>query len=340
MTSSGLCWQPSTEAYAEEACAFAAKIKTLLIRSAGGISPGLRDCAVASLDSLDAIPSPKGHAVCSPDVLSAYFLVKDAFSSTSSQAQIALRLHSEIESLPARVAESLSRAETNRKILAIPFDLSTADAGVSRSLNRGANEVERLGSTGVKLTALAKLAPEVITRISTALRIIQEVWPEAFAEMDLAVHRLIVYQGHAVIGFTDFRYHGSIFFKLEWLLKRPSELEVAEDLIHEAAHVRLNTTIGLHPLFENDFSEIYRTPLRRDLRSMFGLFHQMYVLLRVFEFYRRGGKDAQNRRDHLRVSAAQFASAFRTVRENAQLTSAGAALVSSIEKSADIAGLI
>jgi len=263
--------------------------------------------------------------VCHPDVFHWYFQFKN-------EALHREDLLKQVKGLPKLVRQSHQRAARSQRDLGFVVDTAPIGAGVASALQRGAEYAARLASEPIHLKPVETWTPEMKQRIKEALSLISSVWPEAYDELPHFVQKFVVYRGHAVIGFTDFRYHGSIFFKHEWLMHREHLDEVAEDLVHEAAHVRLNALMGTTPLFRNDDSEIYSSPLRRDLRSMYGVFHQMYVLRRVIELYRRlQARGLLCRRANLDASRGGFEEAFKVVKENADLTMLGRTMLKSMQ---------
>jgi len=268
----------------------------------------------------------KDSNVCHPEIFHWYFSLRQ-------HPERAPEIIEDLFEVREAVVRSCDRAKRNLNNLGVCVDTSSDDAGVSEALRHGSLYAARLIDGPVALRPLGSPKDEVEARIRDAFELIRQVWPELLEEFPAFVQKLIVYEGHAVIGFTDFRYHGSIFFKYEWLMRRQFPEEVAEDLVHEAAHVRLNAIMGATPLFTNDDREIYTSPLRPDLRSMYGVFHQMFVLLRVSEFYRRLQRKSlmcceQNLADRL----TGFEEAYETVRSAASLTPAGLALVNNMRE--------
>jgi HEXXH motif-containing protein len=258
--------------------------------------------------------------VCHPDVFHWYFQLRNQRAQEEQLDQVTM--------LPLLVQESRQRAAASQREFGLNVDTAPMGPGVVEALRRGAEYARPLAGQDVHLEPIASWTPEMKRRITDALALLRAVWPEACDELPRFVRRFIVYQGHAVIGFTDFRYHGSIFFKYEWLMGREHTEEVAEDLLHEAAHVRLNALMGTTPLFQNDDQEIYPSPLRRDLRSMYGVWHQMYVLRRVVELYQRLQERSLLRHAaNLAETCEGFDQAYKVVKEHANLTRAGRAML-------------
>jgi hypothetical protein len=269
-------------------------------------------------------------SLCHPDLFYWYFQLKDSVASSDFSAREALQ---RLKRIPAQISSSAARARSCGRRYGLAVDVDDSGCGVQETLRNGERYVQRLTHTSVNLKAVPRLAPELSRRLRDAIALIKSVWPKALAEFPLFVRRMVVYRGHAAIGFTDFRYHGSIFFKHEHLMSHPAITGVAEDLIHEAAHVRLNALMAVQPLFTNDDRAIYPSPLRKDLRSMYGLFHQMFVLARTSELYRRIGDITtfDCRKDFCKsMEGMNFALA--TVSKHARLTAAGSQITESIRR--------
>jgi HEXXH motif-containing protein len=96
--------------------------------------------------------------------------------------------------------------------------------------------------------------------------------------------------------------------------------------------VRLNTVLSIRPMFLNPADARYSTPLRKDPRPMFGAFHQMFVLCRILEFYRRLSRQRSGYEAKVEEVRSKLQSGWELVREHAQLTEPGESVVSSIEQ--------
>jgi HEXXH motif-containing protein len=101
-------------------------------------------------------------------------------------------------------------------------------------------------------------------------------------------------------------------------------------MVHEVWHARLNAALAVSPLFYDDESALYGSPLRPDPRPMFGLFHQMFVLSRLFYFHRRLSSVYEDSRKSVVRVYGQLVAAVRTVAGQAQLDPGGVDLVKSI----------
>jgi hypothetical protein len=312
-------WEPSPAAARQNTGRLAEKT-TAAIRAI--FEDAGRENAVRGTAALDRLR--RNPEFCHPELFHWYFQVRNGHLSGDESLNRMMRLSQVI-------SDSRERAARSAAEIGVAIDTAPVGDGVAEALRHGAEYARRLAGDDVRLQPLREWSQDVTGRLKAALAMIRKFWPAAYKEMPLVVKKLIVYRGHAVIGFTDFRYHGSVFFKYEWLMKRKHLEEVAEDLIHEAAHVRLNSIMGATALFRNDDREIYPSPLRRDLRSMYGVFHQMFVLRRVVEWYHRlDRRSAIENRANIGENSDGFEQAYQVVKNHADLTPAGRAMMRAI----------
>ena len=103
-------------------------------------------------------------------------------------------------------------------------------------------------------------------------------------DMTAWVHKLVFYRGPGV-ACTLYRSLGAIFVNETTVLGSTSHL--AEELLHEASHTRLYASLVIEPAFDTSDTRRYTTPLRPDARPMLALVHQVFVLVRIVEFYGR-----------------------------------------------------
>ncbi|MCP2353554.1 HEXXH motif-containing protein [Nonomuraea thailandensis] len=105
--------------------------------------------------------------------------------------------------------------------------------------------------------------------------------------------------------------------------------KLAEEIVHESSHVRLNSILASTPCLLDDGGKLYETPLREDPRPAVGLLHQLFVLARLCEWHARLGKHAIPER--VMRAREDLIAAHATVVAELPLTEAGRALVSTIE---------
>lgn len=112
---------------------------------------------------------------------------------------------------------------------------------------------------------------------------------------------------------------------------------LAETFVHEAAHTTLHIisdTIGYWRSRDDD--KIYRSPWRKDLRPISGMFHGIFAFLAAGEFWslllQRGAKEFEALgRIRLETVSLQIQEALAEVNESPSLTTAGRRLLSAAE---------
>lgn len=111
-----------------------------------------------------------------------------------------------------------------------------------------------------------------------------EAWPALLEEVETTLDCVLFFDAPRAIGFAHAQTHGAIFLRVSDL-ERTGRL--IEELVHEASHVRLDAIMMATPLLDLHDKARYSTPLRREPRTAFGLFHQLFVLRRIVDLHRR-----------------------------------------------------
>lgn len=234
----------------------------------------------------------------------------------------------DFESLPEKVFRSSERAVQSADAVGMAVDMDIYDIGVAHSLRRGEMAGNIFG-TALDLTAVTP-DEQIVAVIKTAFQLVQAIWPEMYEEAQDFIRKMILFKGKEVIGFTDFRYHGSVFLHYE-RLRDASIPEVAEEIIHEASHVRLNAAMAAIPMVLNDENERYDSPLRPDRRPMMGVFHQMYVLARLCYFFEKLDPSGKSEIGTLLTRVLeQLNMAYDVVKRYGELTPAGQEILNSV----------
>ncbi|MCX4750377.1 HEXXH motif-containing putative peptide modification protein [Kitasatospora sp. NBC_01287] len=156
-----------------------------------------------------------------------------------------------------------------------------------------------------------------------------DAWPQLLAELRVCVAQVVLLEGRAIDGFTDFATHGAVYLNRARLgtspLGLPGPVRLAEALVHEGTHTRCNAAQLGSPFVTPAAggADLVRTPLRADPRPVTGLFQQAVVLVRCAELYRRLLRDQEtdlgvlaDRRQKLVDGARQ---ALATLREHGGL---------------------
>ncbi|WP_067466504.1 aKG-HExxH-type peptide beta-hydroxylase [Actinomadura macra] len=162
--------------------------------------------------------------------------------------------------------------------------------------------------------------------LRAAHRLISEHWPAMLEEMAATVSCLTFFTAGRAIGFADIYTHGLIALQaadLSWPIK------LAEEIIHESSHVRLNGILASTTCLDDDGGRLYPTPLREDPRPAAGLLHQLFVLARLCEWHARLGEHAVPER--AAQAREDLAAAHAIVSAELPLTEAGRVLVASIQ---------
>ncbi len=163
-----------------------------------------------------------------------------------------------------------------------------------------------------------------------SIRLLCDYYPSIMQETENFVSNICFFEGKTIIGFTDFQNHGSIFMK--YRLVKDNPIRLAEEIVHEAGHTVLNTIMVKDRLILNTKDERYSSPLRQDLRPMFGLFHQLYVLSRLKKFYMAISKAHSSvAQKQLQKICAQQDLAFDIVSKNAKFTPFGKQFFNELE---------
>ncbi|MEV6039307.1 HEXXH motif-containing putative peptide modification protein [Nonomuraea sp. NPDC052116] len=156
--------------------------------------------------------------------------------------------------------------------------------------------------------------------------LIVDRWPAMAQEIQTTVTCLSFFTAGNAIGFADICTHGLICLRADSLA---NVTVLAEEIIHESSHVRLNGILASTPCLEDDNGRLYQTPLREDPRPAAGLLHQLFVLARLHDWHARLGTRAVPERAERAMR--DLAAAYTTVQNELPLTDAGRALVSTIK---------
>ncbi|MCC5611945.1 hypothetical protein LC612_35740 [Nostoc sp. CHAB 5834] len=222
-----------------------------------------------------------GNRLCHPLFFQWYFTLKDNLLNGE---ECVGTLMNDFSLVLTQIEQSRQQAIMCQKRYGIGIEVAPDSKGMSLTIGKAMTMARKATHEIPEINVLTILDEELEESIKGASKILRTCWPEMYSEIVTSVQQLYIFRSKKVIGFVDFHSHGSIWLR-ENAIRTP--LQLAEELIHESSHVRLNVSHALEPLFVNDNSEIYTSPLRFDPRPMFGVFHQMFVLCRLSEFYNR-----------------------------------------------------
>ncbi|WP_329179229.1 aKG-HExxH-type peptide beta-hydroxylase [Streptomyces sp. NBC_01477] len=216
-------------------------------------------------------------------------------------AQQALRAGPPSPERLARLAGTLAQARSGIATapasgLPWPADLAGPLPHLERSVARALKSLPKAGDdTGGPpgSTVAAWRAPDTAT-FREAVALLADAWPGAHAELRVVLRQIVLLDGPAIDGFTDFTVHGAVFVRRDRLRPGPDGLpgavRLAEALVHEGTHTRCNAaSVAAEPFLRPAQGQgpLVATPLRVDPRPLTGLFQQMVVLARSVLLYRR-----------------------------------------------------
>jgi HEXXH motif-containing protein len=123
------------------------------------------------------------------------------------------------------------------------------------------------------------------SQMRQALKIINTIIPELAQEIDVLVKTIVLGSGKNEDGSASFgnvsaaEVFGSIITNSD---ASPNLYAALETIVHEEVHILLfGYCSGSEKLVNNPEDERYRSPLRKDLRPLDGIFHATFVLARI-----------------------------------------------------------
>ncbi|NUO53101.1 MAG: hypothetical protein HOV80_29995 [Polyangiaceae bacterium] len=119
--------------------------------------------------------------------------------------------------------------------------------------------------------------------LQAALSLIHAHLPAFRREIDLLLRQLVPVgffpESHLSASYQEAI--GTVYLSLH-----PSPLTMAEAIVHEVSHNKLNALLSLAPLIENDPSEVYTSPVRPDPRPIHGVLLAVHAFLPVEQLYK------------------------------------------------------
>ncbi|MBK7864225.1 MAG: hypothetical protein IPJ65_37635 [Archangiaceae bacterium] len=173
-----------------------------------------------------------------------------------------------------------------------------------------------------------------LTALRSALELIEQYLPELYEELRLALE-LVVPVGHEPERHFSVSYRDSV--GAIYLTLHPSRMTLAEALIHELQHNKLNAVLGFDAVLQSS-AAAFASPLRPDPRPLLGVLMAAHAFFPVEELYRRlvadrhpltRGHDFEKRRAEIFRSNRDAAS---TVLSNARPTALGQTLLDELQR--------
>lgn len=125
---------------------------------------------------------------------------------------------------------------------------------------------------------------EWIAALESALSLVEEYCPEIFEEMKLLLHEVIP------VGYDPERHLSASYREAigtVYLTLHPDVMTLAEALVHEFQHNKLNLASYAVDFLENPFDAGHPSPVRPDPRPLWGILLAVHAFLPVAVLYRR-----------------------------------------------------
>lgn len=178
--------------------------------------------------------------------------------------------------------------------------------------------------------------PEVWARtLREALALIEAHLPSLHGELALYVQQIVPvgYDDHAHLSASYQEAIGTLYLSLH-----PQPMTMAEALIHEFSHGKLNALFEADPVLHNAFSPLFSSPVRPDPRPLHGVLLAVHAFLPVARLYEKmteaghpfaGRPDFQRRFEAIKEKNREGAA---TVLDHGEFTPAGEALADEIRR--------
>lgn len=159
------------------------------------------------------------------------------------------------------------------------------------------------------------------------------------------VSDIILFDGEGITGGSSTRTMGAIYIRvpnLENIEQSENSKELSliglsplvyylEQIIHETAHLHLDQLMEFDSIILNNPSEKFKSPIRKDLRPMRGVFHATFVLARLVDLFRTLNiypeKNESIKIKRLNTIYPALGNGIQTINEYAKLTEIGKVLV-------------
>ena len=254
------------------------KTRLRALRALLGALPGPAQAALAARARRD--PEPLLAAIGAPDVLPALLFLEAHLRPPGpllAQAQAALDHPEQTPQVPLTHGLHPALADTNplRDIEAHP--------------DKSGNALDLGGHDPADWAA----------RLSEALDLIALALPEWMAEHEQTLHRLLP------VGYAPERHFSATYREAPgtaYLSLHPDPLTLAEAIVHEGQHSRLNLLHLFDPILENGATTWTASPVRPDLRPLIGVLLAVHAFVPVAALHARLAA-----LDHPLATTARFA---------------------------------
>lgn len=230
-----------------------------------------------------------------------------------------------------QIAASKSRSSVNEKKHGIKLDLQLSCDAATEALRRittASNEtMEYVGEKTGSIFFCEKPSIGVQKNLRDSLFVIQRCWPEMRTEIADCLRTVVFVRTDQLIGATDANFLGAIFVGLR---EAENIIKLGEEIVHEVSHNVLNTLALVEPICLNSETERFMAPLRVDPRPMFGIFHQVFVLSRLTQYYIKVVEQHDGHREILEDIYMRFRNGLASISTHARVTPLGEQLLASM----------
>ncbi len=123
-------------------------------------------------------------------------------------------------------------------------------------------------------------------RLIDALAMIRKYWPEAATEFAAHLASVVWIKHRETYSASDPKLYGVIFLNKAYF-KAHALVEMATDIIHEAAHHTLFVETAIDPMIPKNFAKSLFSPIRQAERPAIGVLHGLYSMIRMLLWARR-----------------------------------------------------
>ncbi|MGN6319187.1 aKG-HExxH-type peptide beta-hydroxylase [Trinickia sp.] len=224
--------------------------------------------------------------------------------------------------------------------------IGTKDSSAIRIASIGTTDWEdavlgsavEIASVETGQTACAKpLSPDEFAEQSANLRagldVIRLHHLSMYFELTTLVQSIKLFSGKITQGLTDTRAFGEIYVRIPRQCVAPVPYYV-EHVVHEASHTYLNCLMADDAIVLNEAGEKYISPLRKDLRPMYAVYHATFVAARMALTFKTifESTDDPHWAKLLAEVSDETARGIETISKSGVLTLRGQAIFSEINK--------
>lgn len=212
--------------------------------------------------------------------------------------------------LPRRVLSLLDRTARDTATGIVDHPYSSIARGVVLALADNhplAMEEAHPDKEGNAIDLGGRPIEEWVAALREALALIEAHLPEVSAEIDLFVHQVVP------VGFDEHRHLSASYQEAIgtiYMTLHPSVMTMAEAVIHEFSHNKINALFELDDVLENAWSPLYTSPVRPDPRPLHGVLLAVHAFLPVARLYEK-----MIEAGHPRAQSDDFSRRFEKIRK-------------------------